>query len=683
MENRGSVKPGLPTRLLHGGDYNPDQWLDCPEVLEEDIALMKKAHVNCVSLGIFAWSRLEPEEGRFDFDWLEKIMDNLYENGIYTILATPTGAMPRWLTDTYTEVNKVDRNGVRRIHGQRHNFCPSSPVMRERTRAIDTALSRRFGHHPGLLAWHLSNEYGGDGGMSDCHCPCCQANFRKWLQKRYGTLDNLNHAWWSGFWSNIVMDWEQIHSPVPWGEMTLHGLKLDWKRFTSDIMLDYCKAEAAAVRSYSDAPVTINMMGPFDPLNYFRWAKELDFVSEDSYPFWHTQKDPLDPAVMAAFRYSLIRSLKRQPFLLMESVTSAVNWHPRCTLKRPGMHELSSLQAVAHGSNSVQYFQWRKSRGGSEKFHGAVVDNRNGGNTRVFREVSHLGERLEAISDKVIKTCNRPRAAIVFDWENRWAAEDAQAIINPLDFLEKWMPWFRPFWEQGVDVDIVDMESSLAPYALVVAPLNYMYRGDYAQRVREFVAGGGTYVTSYWSGEVDENDLCFLGQQPLSDVLGIRFEDIDVRPVNTENEVLWDTRRYPVMDLCAIVHPEKAQVLAEYVRDFYAGFPALTRNRFGKGTAYFAAAECGGSFLGDLVRLVTEQTGTRCGLRAALPKGVTVAERKGEAGSLYFLQNFGGEPAVVTLEKPYVDGETGEILRGAVTLGAYGCRILENSGLNV
>lgn len=194
---------------------------------------------------------------------------------------------------------------------------------------------------------------------------------------------------------------------MPYGEMTLHGLKLDWKRFTSDQMLDFCKAEAAAVRTYSDAPVTINMMGPFDPLNYFRWAKELDIVSEDSYPFWHTQEDTLDPAVMAAFRYSLIRSLKKQPFLLMESVTSAVNWHPRCTLKRPGMHELSSLQAVSHGSNSVQYFQWRKSRGGSEKFHGAVVDHRNGENTRVFREVAHLGQRLEALSDKVMQTCNR------------------------------------------------------------------------------------------------------------------------------------------------------------------------------------------------------------------------------------------------------------------------------------
>ena len=240
------------------------------------------------------------------------------------------------------------------------------------------------------------------------------------------------------------------------------------------------------------------------------------------------------------------------------------------------------------------------------------------------------------------------------------------------------MPWFRPFWEQGVDVDIVDMDSSLEEYSLVVAPLNYMYRGDYAQRVRAFVEAGGTYVTSYWSGEVDENDLCFLGHHPLSDVLGIRTEDIDVRPVNVENEVVWGQKRYPVMDLCAIVHPEGAQVLAEYSHDFYAGFPALTRHSFGKGTAYFAAAECGGDFLRDLIRLVTGQTGNTCAMKAALPYGVTVTERKGGEGSLFFLQNFNPESTAVTLEKGYLDAETGETLSGSVVLAPYECRILEN-----
>jgi len=173
---------------------------------------MKEAGINCATLAVFAWARLEPEEGVYDFDWLEDIINTLYENGIHTILATPTGAMPRWLTDKYEEVRKVDRNGVRRIHGNRHNFCPSSPVMREKAYMLDEKLSERFGKHPGVAAWHISNEYAGDNHESDCHCPLCQKAFQEWLKERYGTIDALNHAWWTDFWSNHINDWEEIHS---------------------------------------------------------------------------------------------------------------------------------------------------------------------------------------------------------------------------------------------------------------------------------------------------------------------------------------------------------------------------------------------------------------------------------------------------------------------------------------
>lgn len=665
------------SQLLHGGDYNPDQWLDQPEVLEEDVRLMKLANVNCVTLGVFAWSRLEPREGQYDFDWLEKIMDRLYREGIYTILATPTGAMPRWLTDTYEEVNKVDALGMRRIHGGRHNFCPSSPVMREKTAAMNTALAQRFGHHPGLIAWHISNEYGGDGYESDCHCPYCENNFRQWLRARYGTVENLNHAWWTGFWANRVSDFSEIHSPSPRGEGWLHGLRLDWRRFTSDQMLDFCQAEIQTVRRYSDAPVTANLMGAFYFLDYFRWAQTLDIAAEDSYPYWHSEGDELSTAVGAAFDYTLIRSLKRQPFLLMESVPSAVNWRSRCSLKRPGMHELSSLQAVAHGSDSVQYFQWRKGRGGTEKYHGAVVDHKNGENTRVFRDVTRLGARLASLSHRVKGTCNQPKVALVFDWENRWALEQAQAVVNGMNYQERIMPWFRAFWEQGIDVDIVNMDSSLEFYSLVVAPMNYMYRGDYTQRVRKFVEQGGNYITSFWSGEVDDSDLCFLGAHPLTDVLGIRTEEIDVRPAHTENFVEWHGNRYPIIDLCALVHAQGAEVLAEYQRDFYAGYPALTRNRYGKGTAWYVAAECGLDFLRELLTLAAKEAGAESAFRGLLSAGVTVAERQGQEGSLFFLQNFNASQAAVFLERAYRDLETGEVLEGELTMNPYQCRILE------
>ncbi len=282
--------------ILHGGDYNPDQWLDCPEVLEEDVRLMKKARVNCVSLGIFAWSRLEPEEGRYELDWLENIIQRLYENGIYTILATPTGAMPHWLTDQYEEVRQVSENGVRNDAGKRHNYCPSSLVMREKTRQIDQKLAERFGRHSGVICWHISNEIANNGIDGACHCENCQQAFRVWLQQKYGTLEKLNKAWWTAFWSHTYTDWAQVKGPSARGENLLHGLNLDWKRFMSSQQLDFCKEEIRTVRSYSALLVTTNLMAFFRPLDYFQWAKVLDFVSWDCYPDWHSGADELDTA---------------------------------------------------------------------------------------------------------------------------------------------------------------------------------------------------------------------------------------------------------------------------------------------------------------------------------------------------------------------------------------------------
>ena len=403
----------------HGGDYNPDQWRDRPDVLEEDVRLMKLAGCNLMSVGIFAWSALEPEEGRFDFGWLEDVLDRFAENGIFAFLATPSGARPAWMSEKYPEVLRVREDGLRNLHGGRHNHCFTSPVYRGFVRRINAALAERFGRHPAVVGWHVSNEYGGE-----CHCERCQEAFRAFLKEEYGSLDALNRAWWTGFWSKTYTDWSQLHSPSRFGEAALHGLNLSWKRFVTRQTVDFMRAEVAPLRAAApDLPVTTNLMTLYEGLDPFRFASVVDFASFDSYPRWGADDEA--EAAMAALNFDIMRCILRRPFALMESTPSQVNWQDVCKLKKPGMHLLSSLHAVAHGADTVQYFQWRKSRGASEKFHGAVVDHVGHEHTRTFRDVAEVGRVLPKLAG-ALGAPTPARVALIFDWENRWALGDSQ-----------------------------------------------------------------------------------------------------------------------------------------------------------------------------------------------------------------------------------------------------------------
>lgn len=665
--------------MLHGGDYNPEQWIDRPDILAKDVTLMKEAHVNTVSIGIFAWSHLEPEEGVYDFDWLLKLMDRLYENGIYSVLATPSGAKPAWMAQKYPEIRRVNRDLDRELPGGRHNHCYTSPVYREKVRAMDTALAERFSRHPGVILWHLSNEYNGA-----CYCPLCQEAFRRFLQARYGSLEALNRTYWADFWSHRYTDWSQVEAPVPLGERNVHGLNLDWKRFVTDRTLDFVNWERDAVKSVNpDLPVTINMMGTYQGLNYYKFKDAVDVVSWDSYPTWG--REPAETAVgqRTAFLHDLMRSVKQEPFLLMESCPSATNWQEVSRLKRPGVHMLSSIQAVAQGSNSVQYFQWRKSRGSSEKFHGAVVDHYGESSTRVFQDVAAVGRRLEGL-DGILETCPQPEVALLFDWENRWAMEDAQGPRNcGLHYEETVQAHHAAFWKLGIPVDLVDMESDLSRYKLVVAPMAYLLRGGFAEKLRSFTASGGTVVGTYWSGIVDETDLCFLGGMPgdgLTELFGLRSEEIDGLYDGQQNHMVpqcafLPEREYLLTELCDLVECEAAKTLAVYGDDFYKGRPVLTANDFGKGKAYYLAAKAEQKFLDDFAAYLTRSLGLRPSLEARLPEGVSATRRSGERDAI-FVQNFTPTVQTLALQRAYTDWESGEAVTGTLELGAYEVRIL-------
>ena len=605
MKNENLPVKSRVDEFLHGGDYNPDQWLDYPEILKEDVRLMKLAHCNTVSINIFGWSAIEPEEGKYTFEWLDKIMEGCEKNGTHVILATPSGARPAWMSQKYPEVLRVNSDRTKNLHGQRHNHCYTSPVYREKTRNINKMLAERYKDNKALIMWHISNEFGGE-----CHCELCQQAFREWLKKKYDNdINKLNQQWWTGFWSHRFTDWSQIESPSELGEMYVHGHNLDWKRFVTYQTIDFYKNEIAPLREITpNVPVTTNFMGTYPGLDYWQFAKEVDIVSWDNYPSWHNDYESTkDLAEEISFVHDINRSLKNgQPFLMMESTPSLVNWQPVSKIKRPGMHMLSSMQSLAHGSDSVLYFQWRKGRGASEKFHGAVVDHCGHENTRVFREVTEVGKVLEKIKEIKGSTI-KSDVAIIYDWENRWAIDDAQALKRNKKFYEETCKdHYRAFWEKGISVDVINMDCDLSKYKLVVAPMLYMVRPGVAERIEEFVNNGGTFVTTYWSGLVNENDLCFLGgfPGPLRKVTGIWSEEIDS---------LYDSDRnymnikgidglksvYEVKDYCDVIHAETAQVLASYKEDYYKDMPCLTVNNFGKGKAYYIAARTGMDFNDD------------------------------------------------------------------------------------
>lgn len=669
--------------LLHGADYNPEQWENYPGIIKKDITMMQQAKCNVMSVGIFSWAKLEPREGEYDFAWLDAVIEKLYAAGIHIFLATPSGARPAWMSQKYPEVLRVGRDRVPALHGGRHNHCMTSPVYREKTLKINRLLAERYSQHPAVLGWHISNEYGGE-----CHCGLCQQKFRDWLKARYKTLDALNHAWWSTFWSHTYTDWSQIESPAPQGEVSIHGLNLDWRRFNTAQVSDFCRHEVAPLKAVNaDLPVTTNFMEYFYDYDYWQLAKEIDFISWDSYPMWHREKEETTLACYTAMYHDMMRSLKGgKTFVLMESTPSTTNWQPISKLKKPGMHILSSLQAVAHGADSVQYFQWRKSRGSVEKFHGAIIDHVGHLDTRVGREVSKLGDMLARLS--VVAGCRtEARVAIIFDQQSRWAMDDAAGPRNMgLEYEKTVNEHYRPFWEKGIAVDVIDADQPLSQYALVIAPMLYMVRQGFAERAEAFVAEGGHLVTTYWSGIVDETDLCFTGgfPGPLRKLLGIWAEEIDCLGEGERNLVQGLAGNasglqgpYQVRHLCELIHTETAQALATYRDDFYAGRPAVTVNRFGNGKAWHVASRNDLQFQRDFFAGIINELALPQAVDADFPPGVVATARTDGESTWVFVQNFTAQQQLVTLPEGYTDSMTDAAAVGETVLLPWDCRVLK------
>lgn len=641
-------------QLLHGGDYNPEQWLDSPEILEKDLEFFLKANINVITVGMFAWSVLEPEEGKYQIDWLIKIVDKMYQNGIYTILGTPSGARPQWLAKSYPEVLRVNANRERQLFGARHNHCYTSLDYRKKVRDINMLLAKELGNHPGIILFHLSNEYGGD-----CHCPLCQAKFREWLKERYKTIEELNRRWNTTFWSHTYQDFEQVESPSPKGEMFLHALNLDWRRFVTDQTVDFAAWEKQAIRDGGcEKPITTNFMGDYDGLNYRKFKEVLDIASWDSYPEWH-RKLEVQTARETALQHDFMRSLLKKPFLLMESSPSSTNWQDVSKLRKPGILGAASLQAVAHGSDSALYFQMRQSKGASEKLHGAVIDHYGGEDTRVYQEVCQVGKALAELTE-LRGTKQNSKIALLYDTENRWALMDAQGPRNcGMPYKETVDKMYAALRRQGANVDIIDMEDVLKDYQIILIPMLYMFRAEIEKKIRAFVESGGTVIMTFWSGVVDDTDSCFLGETPskLTDVLGLRrtemdglYDEEENTAIPKENNSLSLNKKYTCRNLCELVKVSNAEVLMTYEKDFYKGLPVLTCNQYGTGRIYYVCADMEEAFYTDLIEAVFEKEKIEKPF-SFIPEGVEVTTRQSKEDSYLIVQNFNREAVVLDFPK--------------------------------
>lgn len=576
-------------RIPYGGDYNPEQWP--PEVWADDHAAFDLAHIDTLTLGVFVWALTNPAEGTYDFTALDDALATAQAAGRQVCLATGTGAVPPWLAHAHPEVTRVDFEGRRHVFGQRHNACPSSPVYRRSAAALAGRVAQRYADHPSVIAWHINNEYGGA-----CYCDLCAAEFREWLRTRYSTLDRLNEAWNTTFWSHRFSDWKQIVPPNALSEhwkgpdhTAFQGITVDYLRFTSDNLLRTFREEKAAIRAHSDLPATTNFMGMYRPIDYHRWAADLDFASWDNYPPDHRS------ASRMALTHDLMRGLKDgQPFWLMEQTPTFTASRDVNPVKRPGVLRLWSWQAVAHGADAVLYFQLRQSRGACEKEHGAVLNHAGRTDTRAFGEVAALGAELDALGDAVLGARTPARVALLFDWDSWWTFEVADGPNRHVRYQQTVIDYHRPLWEAGVDVDVVPVTVDLSGYDVVVAPLLHLVRGPLADRLSAVVARGGTVVTSMMSGRVDEDTNAHLADVPgpLAGLLGLRIDETDAQEPGVTNPVtLRDPDRPdepPVRAQGSMIFellvPQGAEVIGTYGSDFYAGTPAVTRHRPGRGS---------------------------------------------------------------------------------------------------
>lgn len=651
----------------YGGDYNPEQWPRA--VWDEDIRLMREANVGLVTVAVFGWGLLEPEEGRYDFDWLDEALDHLHANGIAVDLATATASPPAWMATGYPESLPIDERGVRAAFGGRAQFSPSSAVYRAAAAALVERMAERYAHHPAVAMWHIGNEYSGVSYDAES-----AAAFRKWLAVRYGSVEALNQAWGTRVWAQTYQSFEQVNPPsVAPSVLRNPAHRLDFARFTSDAYLECYLMEAEILRRITpNIPITTNFMADFKHIDYWKWSEHVDVVALDSYP------DPANPdaAVEAAFAYDLTRSQGGGgPWLLMEQAVNAVNWREINVSKPAGLMRLWSYQAIARGAASVLAFQWRTSRSGAEKFHSSMLPH-SGPFSRVWSEVVKLGQELSSIPGANLGLVTA-RVAIVFSYENWWAIEQGN-LPRRMSYLADVRDMYQAFWSRNIPVDFVSPGADLSGYRLVCVPQLYLAGVDVVASWEQFVTDGGHLIATYASALVDDSDTLHApGFAPeLANLCGLRIEEISVIDGDDAFEVNYVDGNLRVragrwLDLTEVT---TGTVLASVTTSARAGAPAVIRNTLGRGTATYVATRLHLDGWDALIHEAT--TGEELGIGFELPANVEAVVREGAAGTTMFLLNHGDVTATVNIGRPGYELLSGSPCHDVISIEPNGVAVI-------
>ena len=680
------------SKIIFGADYFPEQWPE--EVWLEDIRLMKEAGVNMVSLAIFAWALIQPDEETFTFGWLDKIMNLLAENGIDVCLGTATAAQPNWLTEKYDDILFVRESGQQAAPGSRQTYCINSPSYRKAVRRFVREMAMHYQHHPALRLWHVNNEYANKNSM--CFCKNCESAFQLWLKEKYQSLEALNGSWGTVFWGEKYFAWEQIHPPKSSAGGRNGSKLLDYKRFLSDSFYSLYMEEVNVLREVTpDIPITTNFEGDWSKFDHFRFRQDLDVASLNCYP------NPLDPNAKSwvALRHAMMRSLLGKPFMLMEQAPSQVDWYPINVPKPPGLMRLWSYQAVANGADAVMYFQWRASKKGTEKYHSGIVPH-FGETSRVFREVAALGNELKGLSEIRGSMVHAPVAVLMdndawwtvdspygsgnksLDNETFWAANGQPFPTVLLSYLGELSHYFETFYNLHVPVDVIPVHDDFSKYKIIIAPLLHLVKPGFREAAEAFVQEGGTFVMTYFSGFADEEAGVFLNGYPgtLKELLGIAIEEYAPLPLHGKNSIKINPnlegfqKEYACSVWCDIGHATTAKILAAFGDQYFAGSPCVTENAFGKGRAYFVATRPDPDFMRDFAKrlLADQKVKIPC-----LPDSVEYVRRENETYAFDFYLNHSENPVEVQLpEGESFDLLTQKPVEKALPLSRYGAAIL-------